>query len=81
MAAGFLFRVEGLETQTAFLVLGLAVTAVSVLALAVRFAARDEVEQRRALRRAMAMRRGTSLPAGPAGATASARSTSPVFGD
>jgi NNP family nitrate/nitrite transporter-like MFS transporter len=70
--AGFLFRIEGLETQTAFLFLGLIVVAVSSCVAFVRFSPRDEVLQRQAIRAAVAT--GESAPA-QRGAPA------PVFGD
>ena len=47
--AGFLFRMESLETSTALLILGLIVSVVSLLVFAVRFSPRAEVEQRQAL--------------------------------
>jgi NNP family nitrate/nitrite transporter-like MFS transporter len=73
VAAGFLFRIDGLETQTAFLILGATVAFSSALVFAVRFSARDEVAQRRAIRLATAHSEGArGLPA---------RSPAPVFGD
>ncbi|MFW6174569.1 MAG: MFS transporter [Chloroflexota bacterium] len=47
--AGFLFRAEGLETQTAFLFLGIAVLAISPMVMLVRFSRQEEEEQRVAL--------------------------------
>jgi NNP family nitrate/nitrite transporter-like MFS transporter len=44
VAAGFLFRSEGLTTQAALLVLGVVVTSSASLALLVRFSERDETE-------------------------------------
>jgi NNP family nitrate/nitrite transporter-like MFS transporter len=47
VAAGFLFRAEGLRAENAFLVLGIAVLASSALVLLVRFKAVDEENARR----------------------------------
>ena len=54
VAAGFLFRVESLNTETALLYLGMAVAGCSVLVFAVRFSKREELAERSAMRRALA---------------------------
>jgi NNP family nitrate/nitrite transporter-like MFS transporter len=77
VSAGFLFRIDGLETQTAFLILGAVVTVSAALVFAVRFTARDEVSQRQAIRLATS---------GPLANGAKARPHSspepvPAFGD
>ncbi len=52
-AAGFLFRIESLATQDAFLYMGVAVLLASSLVLLVRFAPEAEVLERRRLRHAL----------------------------
>ena len=54
VAAGFLFRVECVAVQDAFLYMGVAVVAASSLVLVVRFAPRVEVLERRRLREVLA---------------------------
>ncbi len=56
VSAGFLFRIESLETSTAFLILGLIVSVVSLLVFVVRFSPRAEAEQRQEIRQALAIR-------------------------
>jgi MFS transporter, NNP family, nitrate/nitrite transporter len=63
VAAGFLFRSEELTTQTAFLVLGVAVVASSALVLLVRFATTDEEAARFELERAAAARNAERVAA------------------
>ena len=53
VAAGFLFRIESLATQDAFLYMGVAVLLASSLVLLVRFAPEAEVLERRRLRHAL----------------------------
>ncbi len=53
VAAGFLFKVESIDTPTFFLLLGLAVIGISSLALTVRFTEVQESEQREQIERAM----------------------------
>ncbi len=53
VAAGFLFRMESVATQDAFLYMGVAVVVASSLVLLVRFAAETEVLERRRLRPAL----------------------------
>ena len=63
VAAGFLFRMESLATQDAFLILGILVAASSGLALLVRFAAATELEERERLDAALEERgRRTPTP-------------------
>ncbi|HUH04782.1 MAG TPA: MFS transporter [Kofleriaceae bacterium] len=62
VAAGFLFRSEGLTTQTAFLILGIVVASSASLALLVRFSERDEAEAHHEMRASLA-RRAEGLPA------------------
>ena len=54
VAAGFLFRMESVAVQDAFLYMGVAVVAASSLVLVVRFAPRVEVLERRRLREVLA---------------------------
>ena len=56
VAAGFLFKVESIDTPTFFLLLGLAVIGISSLALSVRFNPVQESEQREQIERAMQQR-------------------------
>ncbi len=56
VAAGFLFRVEGLETSTALAILGATVMAVSGLVFLVQFSMRDEAKHRSAVRAGVALR-------------------------
>ena len=53
VAAGFLFRIESLATQDAFLYMGVAVLLASSLVLLVRFAPEAEVLERRRLRQVL----------------------------
>jgi NNP family nitrate/nitrite transporter-like MFS transporter len=53
VAAGFLFKVEGLDTQGVLALLGIAVIIISGLVFLVRFSAREEVSQRTAVRAAL----------------------------
>ncbi len=62
VAAGFLFRMEGLAVQDAFLYMGMAVVAASSLVLAVRFTPRTEALERRRLREVFAGGAGGSVP-------------------
>jgi len=62
VAAGFLFRSDDFGMQTAFLVIGVAVVAASVLVLLVRFATTDEEAARFELERAAGERRAESVP-------------------
>ncbi len=59
VAAGFLFRTDGLETQTFFLILGAIVILIAPITLIVRFSARDEAVQSSAVRRALTARLAT----------------------
>ncbi len=77
MSAGFLFRMESLETQTAFFIIGALVVLISGLVFVVRFSHRAEVEQRQAVREALESRAG-AVPAGGAGAVAT---PTPAYGD
>jgi len=71
VAAGFLFRIETLATQDAFLIMGITVVAISSLALLVRFSPETEAEERRWLESALSERDATSpVPAARAGAFA-----------
>lgn len=54
VGAGFLFRIESLATQDAFLILGIAVVACAGLALLVRFSAETEDAERERLEAALA---------------------------
>jgi NNP family nitrate/nitrite transporter-like MFS transporter len=56
VAAGFLFKVESIDTPTFFLFLGLAVIGISSLALTVRFSPVQELEQREQIERAVQQR-------------------------
>jgi NNP family nitrate/nitrite transporter-like MFS transporter len=56
VAAGFLFRTDGLETQTFFFILGAIVILIAPITLIVRFSARDEAVQRIAVRSALVAR-------------------------
>ena len=49
VAAGFLFRAEGIEAQDAFLYIGVVVAVIAPIALLVRFSARAETTERRRL--------------------------------
>jgi MFS transporter, NNP family, nitrate/nitrite transporter len=73
VAAGFLFRVEGLDPSTAFLYLGLAVAASSSLVFLVRFSPAQE--------RAAEAEMHASLRAPPAGAPATATPTPVRFAE
>ena len=53
VAAGFLFRIEGLSTELALLYLGIGVTLVAPLSLLVRFSAKVEAEEKEAMERAL----------------------------
>lgn len=53
VAAGFLFRIESLDTERALLYLGAVVTSMSVLVLVVRFSPEREAEERIAMERAL----------------------------
>ena len=53
VAAGFLFRIESLDTERALLYLGAIVTGMSVLVLVVRFSPECEAEERIAMERAL----------------------------
>jgi NNP family nitrate/nitrite transporter-like MFS transporter len=66
VAAGFLFRIESLAAQDAFLYLGALVVLASGFVLVVRFAPEVEAEERSRMRAALASRRSTSLA--PSGA-------------
>lgn len=61
VAAGFLFRMESLPFQDAFLYMGVAVVAASSLVLVVRFTPRVEALERRRLREVLAGRAGPRL--------------------
>ena len=56
VAAGFLFKLEGFDTQRVLALLGIVVICISCLVSAVRFSARDEVRQRTAVRAAITVR-------------------------
>lgn len=56
LAAGFLFRIEGLSTEQALLILGVGVAPVAPLAFMVRFSAADEAEEKNVMERALAGR-------------------------
>jgi len=60
VAAGFLFRAEGLSTQTALLYLGLFVAGASVFSLLVQFAPETQREARLATEAAQAQRTGAA---------------------
>lgn len=60
VAAGFLFRTEGLDTPTALLYLGFAVTASSAMALLVRFSPEQVREAEREMRQSLDLRDGTA---------------------
>ncbi|HEU0022404.1 MAG TPA: MFS transporter [Dehalococcoidia bacterium] len=62
VAAGFLFRIEGLSTEQALLFLGIGVALVAPMALLVRFSPATEMEERRAMELALA--RGGLVPSG-----------------
>src|SRR5919106_1720102 len=53
VAAGFLFRIEGLSTELALLYLGIGVTLVAPLSLLIRFSAKVEAEEKEAMERAL----------------------------
>ncbi len=53
VAAGFLFKIDNLDTQTFFLILGITVIVVSSLALLITFTPAQEKEQRRLVQAAM----------------------------
>jgi len=59
--AGFLFRAEGIETQTAFLILGITVASVSVLTLLVKFSPAQEREQAELIDAAIKQRTAAAL--------------------
>ena len=61
VAAGFLFRMESLAFQDAFLYMGVAVVAASSLVLVVRFTPRVEALERRRLREVLAARAAPRL--------------------
>ncbi len=67
VAAGFLFKVEGLSWPTALFILGIVVALSSLLTFTVRFSSVAEQEAQAALDAAMADRRGDVIPE-PAGA-------------
>ena len=56
VAAGFLFRLEGLSTEQALMILGLAVVLVSPLIFLVQFSARTEAEEKNVMEHALAGR-------------------------
>ncbi len=58
VAAGFLFRAEGIDTQTALLYLGIAVTGASAAALLVRFSPEQHAEAAREMRESLLERAG-----------------------
>jgi NNP family nitrate/nitrite transporter-like MFS transporter len=77
MAFGFLFRMESLSTQTAFLYLGIFVALASTLVVFVRFSEETESEERAALEAAMASR-GRAVPSqAPVGSGARVGGTVP----
>ncbi len=69
VAFGFLFRSESLSTQSALMIIGIAVALASVLVFAVRFSRETERAEQRALDNALAIRAGipaaapTAVPA------------------
>ena len=68
VAAGFLFRVESLNTEQALRILGVGVALVAPLAFLVRFTVRNEAYERHALERALAEPAAASaIPAPVAG--------------
>jgi NNP family nitrate/nitrite transporter-like MFS transporter len=54
VAAGFLFRSEGISTEQALLVLGIGVALVAPMALLVRFSPATELEEKKAMEQALA---------------------------
>lgn len=54
VAAGFLFRIEGLSTEQALMYLGMGVALVAPMALLVRFSPATELEEKRAMELALA---------------------------
>jgi NNP family nitrate/nitrite transporter-like MFS transporter len=54
VAAGFLFRIEGLSTEQALMYLGMCVALVAPMALLVRFSPATELEEKRAMELALA---------------------------
>lgn len=61
VAAGFLFRSESIDTPTAFLYLGIAVTVASSMAALVRFSAAQHAEADADMQKSLALR-GESVP-------------------
>ena len=53
VGAGFLFRMENLQTEQALLLLGVCVLAVSTVVFLVRFSPKTEEEERKAMDRAL----------------------------
>ena len=62
VAAGFLFRMEGISIDQALFYLGVAVVLVAPLAFLVKFSARDEAVEKSALVLALAERRQSEAP-------------------
>jgi NNP family nitrate/nitrite transporter-like MFS transporter len=54
VAAGFLFRIEGLSTEQALMYLGMCVALVAPMALLVRFSPATELEEKRAMELSLA---------------------------
>ena len=57
VAAGFLFRIEGMNTEQALTYLGIGVVAASSLVFLVRFSTQTETEEKRAMEQALSQRR------------------------
>ena len=57
VAAGFLFRIEGMNTEQALTYLGIGVVAASSLVFLVRFSTQTEAEEKRAMEQALSQRR------------------------